>query len=88
MIKDPLLLESYDYKLDSSLIAQFPHDPVDQCKLMIINKQTNTVEHQQFDYISTQLDEDYVVFLNNSKVVKARIPLDSATIINNDITLH
>lgn len=79
-MKDPLLLESYNYVLDPSYIAQFPHDPVDQCKLMVIDKVNQTIEHQQFDYISSVLNQDYILFFNNSKVVKARILLDTATV--------
>ena len=68
-------LESYDYDLPEDLIAQQAHDPADECKFMIINKFTWVVEHKIFKDLQNLLDSQSVLFFNNSKVLKARIPL-------------
>jgi S-adenosylmethionine:tRNA ribosyltransferase-isomerase len=68
-------LDSYDYHLPENLIAQQAHNPPDQCKLMTVNKTTWVVEHKIFSDLQTLLKPQSVLFFNNSKVVKARIPI-------------
>lgn len=68
-------LQAYQFDLPDSLIAQYPHDPADECKLMVIDTNTHTIQHKRFDQVLMDLWSDFVFFFNNSKVIKARIPI-------------
>ncbi|HMY80993.1 MAG TPA: S-adenosylmethionine:tRNA ribosyltransferase-isomerase [Candidatus Absconditabacterales bacterium] len=75
-------LDSYEYLLPDQLIAQLPHNPPDQCRLLVVDTQNATWKHDRFDTALIQgLNTSSVLFFNTSKVVKARIPLDDALII-------
>lgn len=78
-----LLLENYDYELPESAIAQVPSQPAHHAKMLILSKdpENNYKEDQHFFDLITQLDSRYLLFLNRSKVFKARIPLKNTKII-------
>ncbi len=78
------LLENYNYLLPSELIAQYPSNPPHQAKLLHCQLQAKgKVESQDliFEELSNFLDDRYLLFLNKSKVFKARIPLREVRII-------
>ena len=66
-------LSSYNYELPKELIAQSPHIPVDRCKLLYYN--WGKIEDLIFEDIVDLIDSKTVLFFNNSKVLKARIPI-------------
>ncbi len=68
-----LLLSSYYYDLDESIIASVATEPRDSSKLMVINKNNNTIEHKYFYNIIDYLDDNSVIVLNNTKVIPARL---------------
>jgi len=68
-----LLTSSYDYALPSQLIAKTPIQPRDNAKLLVYNRQTNTVIHTTFKHLLDYLPPLCDVFLNDTKVIKARI---------------
>jgi S-adenosylmethionine:tRNA ribosyltransferase-isomerase len=70
-MKDLFNLSSYDYFLPKELIAQKAHSPADHCKLMYIKN--HNIQDLKFYNILELLNEDDILFLNNSKVIKARI---------------
>lgn len=63
----------FDYKLDSSRIAQSPISPRDSSKLLIINKKTWEITDKKFFQIENYLSENDVLVLNETKVIKARL---------------
>lgn len=68
--------DQFNYNLPPELIAQEPHDPVDQCRLMVVDRHTWSCTHQQFDTaLIHHLSSKDILFFNNSKVIKARIVL-------------
>ncbi|CAA6805320.1 MAG: S-adenosylmethionine:tRNA ribosyltransferase-isomerase (EC [uncultured Campylobacterales bacterium] len=67
------LLQSYDYKLDESLIATHPASPKDSAKLMIYDRDKDTITHTTFSEILNFIPEGTKVFLNDTKVIKARL---------------
>jgi len=84
-MKDTFALDSYDYFLPDNLIAQHAHDPADECKLMVVNRKAWTTNDEVFnDALLSNLNNDYIIFFNNSKVVRARIPLDNAKVCYKD----
>jgi len=67
-------LSSYNYDLPKELIAQTAHNPADECKLLYCKDWE--IKDLIFKDILDFLDENHILFFNNSKVVKARITGD------------
>lgn len=74
-------LDAYDYELPQDHIAQYPSNPPESCKLLIYNRSTKQLSHTIFADAVKALDDQSVLFFNNSKVVKARIPLEGRSVI-------
>lgn len=70
---DPLKTSSYDYNLPNELIATKPVSPADSARLLVYNRQTDTITHTTFKNLLDVLPEDISIFLNDTKVIKARI---------------
>ena len=68
-------LQDYNYTLPDSLIAQTPADPPESCKLLIYDKSSEVIQDDIFSSLPDLIDPDTHIFFNNSKVLKARIPL-------------
>src|SRR6056300_20615 len=66
-------LSSFEYKLPDKHIAQYPSDERDECKLMLLNRKEQTIEHLVFKDIIEFYDDGDVVVLNNTKVFPARL---------------
>ena len=66
-------LSSFEYKLPDKYIAQYPSDERDECKLMLLNRKEQTIEHLVFKDIIEFYDDGDVVVLNNTKVFPARL---------------
>ncbi|MDR2821951.1 MAG: tRNA preQ1(34) S-adenosylmethionine ribosyltransferase-isomerase QueA [Acholeplasmatales bacterium] len=63
----------FDYNLPEELIAQFPLEKRDTCKLLIYNKVTQGITHTKFYDIVNYFEKDDVLVLNDTKVIKARL---------------
>ena len=72
-MRDPLKTSSYDYDLPKELIATHPVSPADSARLLVYNRTTNTITHSTFKNLMDFLPENLSVFLNDTKVIKARI---------------
>ncbi|MEG0291445.1 MAG: tRNA preQ1(34) S-adenosylmethionine ribosyltransferase-isomerase QueA [Anaerovoracaceae bacterium] len=66
-------VEDFDYDLPEELIAQKPCDKRDASKLMVLDREKNTIEHKHFHDILDYFDEGDCLVLNNSKVMPARL---------------
>lgn len=66
-------VKDFDYYLPEELIAQSPSKERDKSKLMVINRENNTIEHKLFKDVIEYLNEGDCLVLNNSKVIPARI---------------
>ncbi len=78
------LLSSYNYILPESQIAQIPSIPAHTAKMMAcsVDQDWNCSKKDQiFSDLIEELDDNYLLFLNRTKVFKARIPLQNARII-------
>lgn len=65
--------KDFDFELDQSFIAQHPMDKRAESKLMIVNRDKNTIEHKHFYNIIDYLEPGDCLVVNNSKVIPARI---------------
>lgn len=68
-----LLTESYDYTLPERLIATEPVYPRDHAKLLVYDRKSDTVTHTTFSHLLDFLPPQCNVFLNDTRVIKARI---------------
>jgi len=73
MNREELLTSSYDYELPAHLIATKPVHPRDHAKLLVYNRETQTVTHTTFQHLLEFLPKECDLFLNDTKVIKARI---------------
>jgi S-adenosylmethionine:tRNA ribosyltransferase-isomerase len=73
LIAPELLTENYDYELPEGFIATAPVHPRDDAKLLVYDRQTDTVTHTRFRHLLEFLPEACDVFLNDTRVIKARI---------------
>ncbi len=70
---DPLKTDSYDYSLPKELIADHPVDPPDSAKLLVYNRADDTITHTTYKHLLEFIPKDTAIFLNDTKVIKARI---------------
>ncbi|MBD3789377.1 MAG: tRNA preQ1(34) S-adenosylmethionine ribosyltransferase-isomerase QueA [Campylobacterales bacterium] len=68
-----LLTSSYDYNLPEELIASTPVYPRDHAKLLVYDRKTDTITHTTFKHILEFIPKECDVFLNDTRVIKARI---------------
>ncbi|MCK9439115.1 MAG: tRNA preQ1(34) S-adenosylmethionine ribosyltransferase-isomerase QueA [Patescibacteria group bacterium] len=66
-------LSEFDYHLPQELIAQEPASPRDHSRLLVYNRQNKEIKHSSFYDIVDFLKKDDLLFVNNSKVFKARV---------------
>ncbi|OPX27696.1 MAG: tRNA preQ1(34) S-adenosylmethionine ribosyltransferase-isomerase QueA [Campylobacteraceae bacterium 4484_166] len=65
--------KNYDFFLPKDLIASKPVYPADEAKLLIFDRKTKKTTHDTFKNIINYLPQNLSVYLNNTKVIKARI---------------
>jgi len=73
MTNKDLLTSSYDYTLPKELIATAPVSPADAAKLLVYDRKSDRVTHTTFRDILEFLPQESAIFLNDTKVIKARI---------------
>lgn len=70
---DYLKLSTYDYFLPEELIAQTPLEKRDESRLLVFNKNNETIEHKHFKDIKHFLKKGDLLVINNTRVLPARI---------------
>ncbi len=68
-----LKTSDFYYDLPESQIAQTPIEPRDSSKLMVYNRQTDTVDHKIFKDVIDYLQKGDLLVVNNTKVYPARM---------------
>ncbi len=63
----------YYFDLPKELIAQDPMEKRDECKLLVMDKNTGKVEHHVFNEVINYLEPGDCLVLNNTKVIPARL---------------
>ena len=61
------------YDLPEELIAQHPMEKRDHSRLMVLDREKGTLEHQHFFDILDYLNPNDVLVINDSKVIPARL---------------
>jgi len=65
-------LSDYDYPLPEALIAKRPLPRRDESRMMVLHRDSQTIEHRQFRDLQTFLQPDDLLVLNNTRVLAAR----------------
>ena len=73
MAGDGSLTADYDFDLPAGLIAQTPSATRDESRLMVLHRDTKTVEHRTFRDIVSLVPSGDVIVLNTTKVFRARL---------------
>jgi len=68
-----MFTSEFDYNLPKESIAQFPAEPRDSSKLMIVDRKNKTTQDRNFFDILKYLSEGDLLVWNNTKVFKARL---------------
>ena len=66
-------VSDFNYNLPKELIAQHPLENRDESRLMVVNRQTQQIEHKIFRDIIDYLNPGDCLVINNTKVIPARL---------------
>lgn len=66
-------LSQFKFDFPEKLLAQYPSENRDECRLMVIHKDTGEIEHKIFKDIVNYFGEGDVFVSNNTKVFPARL---------------
>lgn len=66
-------LSDYDYFIPAGQIAQYPLAGRDSSRLLVLNREKQTLEHRSFSDIVEYLNDSDLLVINNTKVIPARI---------------
>ena len=66
-------LTDFNYELPERLIAQVPIEKRDESRLMVLDRNKQTIEHKVFKDIIDYLQPGYCLVRNNTKVLPARL---------------
>jgi S-adenosylmethionine:tRNA ribosyltransferase-isomerase len=63
----------FDYHLPAELIAQTPIEPRHAARMLVLNRQANTLEHSHFSQLPRYLNPGDVLVINQTRVIPARL---------------
>ena len=66
-------LSNFNFDLPEELLAEYPAPNRDEARMMVLHRDTQTIEHKMFKDLIDYFDEDDVLVLNNTKVFPARL---------------
>lgn len=66
-------LSQFKYFLPQDLIAIYPHEERNEARLMVLNREKQTIEHKIFKDIIDYFDDGDVFVINNTKVLPAML---------------
>ena len=66
-------VSEFNYELPEELIAQTPYDKRDEARLMVLNRENETIENKVFRDVIDFLEPGDCLVINNTKVLPARL---------------
>jgi S-adenosylmethionine:tRNA ribosyltransferase-isomerase len=69
-------LSDFQFDLPSELVATAPVEPRDQCRLLVVHRDSGRIEHRRFTDLTSYFGPEDLLILNNSKVLPARLMID------------
>ena len=73
MINLIMKLSQFKFKLPEELIAQYPVENRDECRLMLVNSKTGEISHHIFKELINFFDDGDGMIFNDTKVFPARL---------------
>jgi S-adenosylmethionine:tRNA ribosyltransferase-isomerase len=73
MTKDGSLTSHYDFELPQELIAQTPAERRDESRLMIVRRESGSIEHARFRDVASLIPSGDTIVLNTTRVFRARL---------------
>ena len=72
-VEKPPRLSEFELEVPERLIAKDPLTKRDQCNLMVLNRQEQTIEHRKFNDVIDYFEKGDVMVMNNTRVYPARL---------------
>lgn len=66
-------LSQFKFRLPEDLIAQYPTEQRDECRMMVVNKKTGEISHKIFKDIINYFDDGDMLVFNDTQVFPARL---------------
>tara|TARA_B100001996_G_scaffold380562_1_gene368219 strand:+ start:1702 stop:2751 length:1050 start_codon:yes stop_codon:yes gene_type:complete len=66
-------LSDFNFELPNKLLAEFPAESRDESRLMVLDRESKSINHYKFKDLIQFFDEGDVMVLNNTKVFPARL---------------
>ncbi|HEX2867675.1 MAG TPA: tRNA preQ1(34) S-adenosylmethionine ribosyltransferase-isomerase QueA [Ignavibacteriales bacterium] len=66
-------LSDFNYNLPKTQIAKFPVEPRDSAKMMVLDREHQTIESKAFSNIIDYMEKGDVLVVNETKVIQARL---------------
>jgi len=66
-------LSQFKFKLPEELIAQYPSENRDECRLMVVNARDGSISHHIFKEVLDYFDDGDVMVFNDTRVFPARL---------------
>lgn len=66
-------VKDFTYELPQELIAQYPLEPRDHSRLLVVDKNTGAIEHRYFYDLCEYLRHDDLLVFNDTRVIPARL---------------
>ena len=72
-VEKPPRLSEFELEVPKKLVAQNPYKKRDECKLMVLNRKDQTIEHRKFKDVLDYFNKGDVIVMNNTRVYPARL---------------
>lgn len=72
-MSDGSLTSHYDYELPPDRIAQKPSEKRDESRLMVVRRESGTIEHKKFGDLPDLIPSGDAIVVNTTKVYRARL---------------
>lgn len=66
-------LSAFNFELPEGLLAEYPSEHRDESRLMVLNREKQTIEHRQFKDLIDYFDDGDLMLVNDTKVFPARL---------------
>ncbi|MDA9111842.1 S-adenosylmethionine:tRNA ribosyltransferase-isomerase, partial [Flavicella sp.] len=66
-------LSAFNFELPEGLLAEYPSEHRDESRLMVLNREKQTIEHRQFKDVIDYFDDGDLMLVNDTKVFPARL---------------
>ena len=69
-VEKPPRLSEFELNVPERLVAKDPLKKRDECKLMVLNRKENTIEHRKFKDMIDYFNKGDVMVMNNTRVIQ------------------